>query len=167
MSEKYRDSDGNACTLDALCRREPAWAANRIRANRKERDELRAKLDDAIDALYVAQKVTRTPYPSEAPAAIIVRENVELRVKLAAAEGTTDATERYSASLVAARDAVHAQLEAAKEERDEALARLRAVGEVLGANGCDCDCDHDSESHEDDCERCLACRISAVLDGIA
>lgn len=28
---KYKDADGMDCTLDTLCRREPAWAANRIR----------------------------------------------------------------------------------------------------------------------------------------
>jgi len=27
-----KDSHGNECTLDSLCRREPEWAANRIRA---------------------------------------------------------------------------------------------------------------------------------------
>ena len=33
MTEKlYKDSDGNTCTLDALCRKEPEWAANAIRA---------------------------------------------------------------------------------------------------------------------------------------
>ena len=33
MSEpKYHDSDGSPCTLDTLCRLEPEWAANRIRA---------------------------------------------------------------------------------------------------------------------------------------
>lgn len=35
MSEerKYHDQDGNACTLDTMCMREPAWAANRIRVS--------------------------------------------------------------------------------------------------------------------------------------
>lgn len=37
--------------------------------------------------------------------------------------------------------------------------RLDAVRQLLSANGCDCDCEHGSEDHEDDCERCLACRI--------
>ncbi len=31
-SDGYRDSDGNPTTLGALCRTEPEWAANRIRA---------------------------------------------------------------------------------------------------------------------------------------
>ena len=28
---EYRDIDGNLCTLDSLCRREPEWAASRHR----------------------------------------------------------------------------------------------------------------------------------------
>ena len=28
----YSDADGNPCSLDALCRLDPDWAANRIRA---------------------------------------------------------------------------------------------------------------------------------------
>ena len=28
---KYQDADGNPCTLDQLCKRDPAWAANHIR----------------------------------------------------------------------------------------------------------------------------------------
>ena len=35
MSDTYTDSDGNACTLEVMCRREPEWAANRLRADRE------------------------------------------------------------------------------------------------------------------------------------
>ena len=28
---EYKDADGNPCSLDTLCQREPAWAANQIR----------------------------------------------------------------------------------------------------------------------------------------
>lgn len=31
-----RDTDGNECTMDVLCMREPAWAANRIRTLTEE-----------------------------------------------------------------------------------------------------------------------------------
>jgi hypothetical protein len=42
--------------------------------------------------------------------------------------------------------------------------RVEAVRLLLEANGCDCDCEHDdTEGHNDDCERCLACRISWAL----
>lgn len=35
-----RDTDGTECTLDVLCLREPAWAANRIRVLTEERAAL-------------------------------------------------------------------------------------------------------------------------------
>ena len=41
---------------------------------------------------------------------------------------------------------------------------LGAVKLLLGKNGCDCACDHDAESHDFDCDRCLACRISWAID---
>ena len=40
---------------------------------------------------------------------------------------------------------------------------LDAIGKLLEDNGCDCDCDHHHDEHDDDCEQCLGCRISAVL----
>ena len=48
------------------------------------------------------------------------------------------------------------------ERLRESVAR---VDDMLSKNGCDCDCDHDAESHDDDCERCLACRVDAALHG--
>jgi hypothetical protein len=44
----------------------------------------------------------------------------------------------------------------------DAIAR---VGEVLSENGCDCDCEHYPDEHDDDCERCLGCRVEAALRG--
>ncbi len=41
---QYYDADGRPVTLDTLCRKEPAWAANRIRAEREENAALRAAL---------------------------------------------------------------------------------------------------------------------------
>jgi hypothetical protein len=46
---------------------------------------------------------------------------------------------------------------------EEDTSKLDAVAELLGKNGCDCDCGHDSESHNEDCDRCLACRIARVI----
>jgi hypothetical protein len=46
-------------------------------------------------------------------------------------------------------------------------AKLARIEQLLWNNGCDCECDHHSEEHDEDCERCLACRISAVLAGEA
>lgn len=44
-------------------------------------------------------------------------------------------------------------------ERDRLREVLDAIGGLLSANGCDCDCEHLADEHDDDCERCLACRI--------
>lgn len=52
-------------------------------------------------------------------------------------------------------------------ERDEATAKLGTVAKLLVANGCDCECGYDSEGHDDDCERCLACKISAAIGELA
>lgn len=51
-----------------------------------------------------------------------------------------------------------------QRESMEADERLRTVQALLETNGCDCDCDHDAESHDFDCERCLACRISWAIE---
>jgi hypothetical protein len=41
----YQDVDGNQVSLDVLCMREPAWAANRIRVLTAERDAATAGLE--------------------------------------------------------------------------------------------------------------------------
>lgn len=43
-AKRFHDSDGNACSLDELCRREPGWAAAWIRVEREEMASLRARL---------------------------------------------------------------------------------------------------------------------------
>ena len=52
----------------------------------------------------------------------------------------------------------------AEAKLEEAEARLRVIRGLVEANGCDCECDHDFESHDDDCERCLACRVQEALN---
>lgn len=49
MSEEieYKDQEGNPTTLDALCRTEPEWAANRIREGLKTIAELEAEKNGA------------------------------------------------------------------------------------------------------------------------
>lgn len=44
----YHDSDGNPCSLDAMCIREPAWAANRIRATQAALADMFAMLDEGL-----------------------------------------------------------------------------------------------------------------------
>ena len=48
------------------------------------------------------------------------------------------------------------------EVYDEEM-KLDRVGECLAQNGCDCDCGHDSGGHDDDCDRCLACRVDTAM----
>ncbi len=57
MANEYLDADGNSVSLDVLCKREPAWAADRIRVElarisilETERDEARANLSEASKA---------------------------------------------------------------------------------------------------------------------
>ncbi len=45
----------------------------------------------------------------------------------------------------------------------EADERLRAVRKLLEWNGCECECEHHWEDHDDDCDRCLACRIGEAI----
>jgi hypothetical protein len=47
MSEPmYQDGDGNEVTLDVLCRKEPAWAANTIRQLRRRAEDAEAAHGD-------------------------------------------------------------------------------------------------------------------------
>jgi hypothetical protein len=45
---QYFDVDGKPCTLDALCIREPAWAASRHRSMLAKIKELEGKLDEHV-----------------------------------------------------------------------------------------------------------------------
>lgn len=56
------------------------------------------------------------------------------------------------------------ELALARAALADARARLDAVGEVLAAEGCDCPCDC-GRDHDDDCERCLGCRVERVAFG--
>ena len=55
MSDQYFDIDGFPITLDALCANDPAWAANRIRAVRSERDDAIAERDTYRAALIACR----------------------------------------------------------------------------------------------------------------
>lgn len=43
--DQFFDSDGNPVSLDTLCRREPGWAANRIRTERADLAKAHAEID--------------------------------------------------------------------------------------------------------------------------
>lgn len=78
---------------------------------------------------------------------------------------------RAAVKLVAAeRDA--ARLEAARPsawllgEGNMLVRKFAAIREMLSVHGCECACTClVVEDHDDRCERCLACRIEAVLKG--
>lgn len=73
---------------------------------------------------------------------------------------STDALLSMLERLLAERDAA---LREALAERDRLRDRRLAVFALLEANGCDCECAHYFEDHDDDCERCLACRVEAAM----
>lgn len=49
---------------------------------------------------------------------------------------------------------------------EDARKKLAQVVALLEKNGCDCECDHHPEEHDDDCERCIACRIGSILGAV-
>ena len=51
----YKDADGNPCTLVALCRREPVWAASRHRVMLARIAELEAEVERLRAELEVSQ----------------------------------------------------------------------------------------------------------------
>lgn len=71
MTESYFFVDGTPTSLDALCAREPAWAANRIRAMRATIDELTAKIEGSsapvewVDGRATVGDVTLNVWQSE------------------------------------------------------------------------------------------------------
>jgi len=67
--------------------------------------------------------------------------------------------------LKAGTDALNNHAAALSATLEDLRRAEREIGALLTANGCDCDCEHDAEGHDDDCERCLACRVEAALRG--
>jgi hypothetical protein len=63
-------------------------------------------------------------------------------------------------------DRLVSMLEAEREECARLEAVIERVGNVLAAHGCDCECAPTcGTEHDDDCERCLGCRVEAALRG--
>lgn len=62
-------------------------------------------------------------------------------------------------------DRLVSMLEAEREECARLEAVIERVGNVLAAHGCECECEHHADEHDDDCERCLGCRVEAALRG--
>jgi hypothetical protein len=66
---------------------------------------------------------------------------------------------REVVTLLRAYPALAAELKGTRRMEAEALLALAKVADLLSENGCDCECGHHYEEHDDDCERCLACRV--------
>lgn len=101
------------------------------------------------------------------------REHTEIRLgdvrdALACTKAERDELQRELDEEYGTRLFAEAERDAAQDRADKAEAdaeRLHCIGDLLADNGCNCDCDHHPDEHDDDCERCLACRIGAVLTG--
>ncbi len=70
MSQTYQDADGNPCTLDALCIREPAWAASRILAQAAEIERLEGclwtpEVDDFVQGVLCEAQHQRARWGTE------------------------------------------------------------------------------------------------------
>lgn len=66
MSNNYRDIDGNKVSLDTLCRKEPAWAANVIRKlkddiawAKKEKELIELELQQTSDQVNIERENTQ------------------------------------------------------------------------------------------------------------
>lgn len=134
----YTDSDGNPCTLDALCRREPAWAANRIRAEIAKCEALSAQVDGG-HALYGAIVETLRPhFPANSrdlewdvlPATLGALARRAESAERSAANATARAKEERMSAWLAAWDALRVEF---LHLRDDATAH----GEHVVAGGWD------------------------------
>lgn len=120
IPKDHVDIDGNPCTLDTLCRREPAWAANIIRTLRARVAELEKLFDDAGQGNYNVLALI-DHYQSAAMAESERRREAEARVKeLEAWVRDLESDARADAEMLHKRDeritALESQLEAAREE---------------------------------------------------
>jgi hypothetical protein len=62
----YHDAEGRVCSLDVLCMREPAWAANRLRVADERIRALEAELASMQEKLRLAtERIGRGDWCSE------------------------------------------------------------------------------------------------------
>ena len=138
---------------------EVAAAEDALTTAREERDAARSALDELVAAVRVEREavahLTRARHRSaRAWDDGADAENEARQAHYEADDAMREATERLDALLSAAPPPATVPA---------ALVR-RQIGAVLAANGCDCDCGHSSDEHDDDCDRCLACRVEGALD---
>ena len=140
MDKTYRDSDGNRVDLAVLCCREPGWATNRIK-------ELTRQVEALVRGNDQMRLLAGLPLPPDVVAKL--READRLR-KLFDDAGQGEHN-------------VLALIDHYQRNSMDADERLRAVRCLLEENGCECECEHHWEDHDDDCDRCLACRIAEAV----
>ena len=140
MDRTYRDSAGNRVDLAVLCAREPGWATNRIL-------ELTRQVDALLRGNAQMRLLAGLPLPPEVVAKLSEADRLR-KLFDDAGEGqynVLNLVESYQRNSM---------------ETDE---RLRAVRKLLEWNGCECECEHHWEDHDDDCDRCLACRLGEAV----
>jgi len=102
----------------------------------------------------------------------VVEERDALREKVESLKAQLECAQAFHNVALRERDLAITQLRHAEADAERLAkqlagqtARIAAVNHLLSQNGCDCECNHDRESHDDTCERCLACCIDAALNG--
>ena len=140
MDRTYRDSDGNRVDLAVLCVREPGWATNRIL-------ELTRQVDALLRGNDQMRLLAGLPLPPEVVAKLSEADRLR---KLFDDAGQGEHN-------------VLALIDHYQRNSMEADERLRAVRKLLEWNGCECECEHHWEDHDDDCDRCLACRLGEAV----
>jgi len=74
---------------------------------------------------------------------------------------------REGEAMAEALQQASARNEQMRVDRDRLRAELdeqhERIGKVLEREGCSCDCHDDYEYHDEDCDRCLACRVEMAL----
>ena len=66
MTERtYHNADGERCSLDDLCRYEPAWAANRIRYLEAEVERLKVRDETTCYHDWIVTAMLETGHPTQ------------------------------------------------------------------------------------------------------
>lgn len=86
--KKYHDVDGRECSLDVLCRRDPAWAANMIRSLDRKVEDLESgvtagkraasmlvELRDSLIAIGVRCEMSDDEYPLKAVERVVAERD--------------------------------------------------------------------------------------------
>jgi hypothetical protein len=66
-------------------------------------------------------------------------------------------------AVVTESGALKVEVERLQSALKRELEQKLRVAVVLSKNGCDCDCGHFYDDHDNDCERCLGCRVEAAM----